>query len=276
MKKLLAFALLSVSLLAGCPSSEGGAGDDDDDDGAGGLGCRDVTISSGVDGNTAADSVYFTSFIGGTDFSEFLGAGGFAEETITLCAGVVSSDGEAALTLDADAIEAISLPASNCLCRQFLAAGSSGTLYCSASTDTIDFTSTQDSMGAGASTAEQIVEGPGTVSGAGHARLTFSAKTTGISADPDACTLAACSTALAGITAQDVLYTTGTATSEFTNATQGGTRTAAATGSSFGECADWESGAVAGALAGAPEHDEDNPDAGPGDVVTVERIAEAP
>lgn len=33
---------------------------------------------------------------------------------------------------------------------------------------------------------------------------------------------------------------------------------------------------VRGALAGAPGHDEDNPDAGPGDVVTVERIAEAP
>lgn len=281
MRKLLAFALLALSLLAagftGCSgSSGGGAAADDDDDGGSGLGCRDVTISSGVDGNAADNSVYYTSFIGGTDFSEFLGAGGFAGETITLCAGVVSSDGEAALTLDADATEAISLPADNCLCRQFLAAGSSGTLYCAASSDTLDFTSTQDSMGAGAATAEQVVEGPGTVTGGGHVRITFSAKTTGISANPASCTVAACTAALSGVTAQDVLYTTGTATSEFTNATQGGTRTAAATGHAFGDCDEWLTASVAGALAGAPEHDEDNPDAGPGDVVTVERIAEAP
>jgi hypothetical protein len=278
MKKLAAFALLGLALLAaGCPSSEGGASDDDDDDdGASGLGCRDVAISSGVDGNGAGSSVYYTSFIGGTDFSEFLGAGGFADETITLCAGVVSSDGEAALTLEADATEAISLPAENCLCRQFLAAGSSGTLYCAASSDTLDFTSTQDSMAGGAATAEQVTEGPGTVTAAGHARLSFSAKTTGITANPAACTVAACAAALSGITPSDVLYTTGTATSEFTNSTQGGTRTAAATGHSFGDCGEWLTGSVAGALAGAPEHDEDNPDAGPGDVVTVERIAEAP
>lgn len=285
MKKLaLALTLLALPLLAGCPSG-GGGGEiaDDDDDGGSGLGCRDVTISSGVDGNAAGNSAYYTSFIGGTDFSEFLGAGGFAEETVTLCAGVVSSGGEAALTLEADATEAISLPANNCLCRQFLAAGSSGTLYCSASTDPLDFTSTQDSMGAGAATAAALVEG-GAVTGEGHVRITFSSKTTGIDAAPAACTVAACAAALSGITAEDVLYTTGTATSEFTNATQGGTKTASATGHPFdddpsdgtADCEDWLTASGTGALAGAPEHDEDNPDAGPGDVVTVERIAEAP
>lgn len=221
--------------------------------------------------------MYFTSFIAGTDFSEFLGAGGWAAETVTLCAGVVSSDGKAALNLDADATEAISLPANNCLCRQLLSAGTTGTLYCQASADTLDFTSTQDSAGAGAAGPVTVVEGPGTVPGAGHARITFSAKTTGIDANPASCTIAACDAALASITAAPVKYTTGTATAEFTNTVGGNdTETAAATGSSFGSCADWPTASGAGALAGAAEHDEDNPDAGPDDVVTVERIAEAP
>lgn len=282
MKKLRVFVFLASALLGGCASSDAGGADDDDDD-AGTLGCRDIAISSGADGNAAESSVYYTSFIGGTDFSEFLGAGGFAEETLTLCAGVLTSDGQAALTLDADAVEAISLPADNCLCRQLLANGSSGTLHCAASADTLDFTSTQDSMGSGAATQVTLVEGPGTVSGEGHVRMTFSARTTGIDADPSSCTVAACTAALAGVSAEDVLYTTGTATSEFTNATQGGTKTAAATGHPFdddpndgtADCEDWRTASGTGALAGAPEHDEDNPDAGPGDVVTVERIAEA-
>ena len=255
MKKLLlsALALAALATLAGCPSSGGG---DDDDDGASGLGCRDVEISSGVDGNGADASVYFTSFIGGTDFSEFLGAGGWAAETVTLCAGVVSSDGKAALSLDADATEAISLPANNCLCRQLLSAGTTGTLYCAASSDTLDFTSTQDSGGAGAAGAVTLIEGPGTVPGEGHARISFSAKTTGIDANPASCTIAACDAALGAITASPVLYTTGTATSEFTNTVGGNdTETASATGSAFGACAAWDSPNGAGALAGAAEHD---------------------
>lgn len=276
---LLVFAFLSLAALGGCPSSGGGDDDDagdDDDDGASGLGCRNMQISSGVDGNTADDSAYFTSFIAGTDFSEFLGAGGWAAETVTLCAGVVSSDGKAALTLEADATEAISLPADNCLCRQLLATGTTGTLYCAASSDTLDFTSTQDSMGAGAAGPETVVES-GAVPGEGHARITFSAKTTGIDANPAACTLAACEAALSAVSASPVLYTTGTATSEFTNTVGGNdTETATATGHAFGACDAWTTPAGEGALAGAAEHDEDNPDAGPDDVVTVERIAEAP
>lgn len=268
MKKLLAFALLAG--VAGC-SSDGGAAADDDD-GATGLGCRPVAISSGEDGE--GNSTYLSSVFPGEDLSEFLvDEGGWAEETITLCAGVIASDGTAVLTLQEDATEAVSLPQNNCLCRQLLAAGSTGTLYCAASANFLDFTSTQDSMDAGAAGPVAIVEGPGTVPGEGHARLTLSAKTTGIDANAAACTVATCAAALVGVTVADVLYTKGTATSEFTN-TAAGTKTVAATGRSFGACEDWASPSSAGALAGAPEHDEDNPSAG--DVVTIERIAEKP
>lgn len=271
MKKLLLPILASITItaLAGCPSSGGDDSSDDDDDGSG-LGCRNFVISSGADGDS---STYLSSVFPGQDLSEFIGATGWADETVTLCAGVVGSDGKAALSLDEDAIEAISLPANNCLCRQLVASGSTGTLYCSASTDFLDFTSTQDSAGAGAATPEMMVEGPGTVTAEGHARITFSAKTTGIDASPASCTVPACETALSSVSTSDVFYTTGTATSEFTNTAAGGTKTVSVTGQPFGACADWTSQGE-GALAGAPEHDEDNPDAG--DVVTVERIAEAP
>lgn len=283
MKKLVAVTVACVALfsIAGCPSSGGdGYGDDDDDDGAT-PGCRAIQVSSGVDGNTADDSAYYTSVIGGTDFSEFLGAGGFADTTVTLCMGVIGSGGKAALTLQEDAVEAISLPDDTCLCRQLLATGSTGTLYCAASAEPLDFTLSRDSMGAGAAGPETLVVS-GAVPGEGHIRMSFSAKATTLDVPASGCTVAACGAAFGGLTAFDTLYTTGTATAEFLNPAGGGaTRTASLTGKPFdddpndgtADCEDWESGAGLGALAGAPGHDEDNPSAG--DVVTVERIAES-
>jgi hypothetical protein len=121
------------------------------------------------------------------------------------------------------------------------------------------------------------------VPGEGHARISFSARTVGIDADADSCVPSACTGALAGATPKAVLYSTGTVKSEFTNAEQGGTISIQSVGAPFdddiadgtGDCEDWANGSGLGILAGAPEHDEDNPDAG-GDVVTVERMAETP
>ena len=158
--KILCSSFIAVLALAGCSSASSGSdpvsADDDDDDGATGLGCRDIAISSGADGNDVKNSGYFTSFIAGTDFSEFLGAGGWAEETISLCAGEIGPTGTAPLTLKADAMEAISLPADNCLCRQLSTVGSSGTLYCSASPDFLDFTMTRDSLGSDSGRPEWV------------------------------------------------------------------------------------------------------------------------
>ena len=249
---------------------------------AGILGCRNLAVSAGKDGNNVDSSAYYTSAIGqGTDTSEFLDANGWnVSGPLTLCAGVIDA-AKAPLNLQSDVTFAVSLPLSNCLCRQYLAAGSTGSLYCGAHADPLDFTLTIDSFGTNPSGPATLVAGP-SVSQEGEVRMTFQSKVTSIDANAAACTPAACATALAAETADAVAYTSGTATSEFTNSRQGGTVNIKASGRPFdddpqdgvADCEDWVSGPSVGALGGAPEHDADNADAGNKDVVTVERLSE--
>lgn len=247
------------------------------------LGCRDIQVSVGIDGNGPDASAYYTSAIGaGTDTSEFINAGGWqVGGPLSLCGGQLTG-GSAPLTLANDVTFAISLPLNNCLCRDYLASGTTGTVYCGASSDAPDLTVTLDSNAGAAAGAPQVVES-GTVTDEGTVVVTFQGRAANIDADAASCTPQACATALASASVGAITYSTGTVTSEFTNTVQGGDVQISATGMPFDDdpsdgtpdCEDWtDSATPLGALAGAAEHDEDNDSIGIQDVVTVERIAE--
>lgn len=272
-----------LSLTAACAG--GGAAGDDDDDGASptptlsenAIGCRDVTISSGKDGTGDGRSVFYTTAIGG-DLSEFLDAGGWVtRDPLRLCAGEPVAN-EAPVTLASDVTVAISLPQGNCLCRQYVAAGTSGSLYCGASSDLLDFRSSMDSNATSAGAAATMTEEAGTVIGEGALKVRFMAR--GLPLESGSCTVEACETALSGQTPREIFYTSGKATSEVTDSRQGGTVGVNVTGTAFdatpddgvADCEEWTSGTV-GALAGGPAQEEDHPQLS-GDVATVERIAE--
>jgi cysteine-rich repeat protein len=252
---------------------------------AGALGCRSVAVSTGEDGEDADDSVFLTTAFGQPmkDVSEFLGAGGWkASGPITLCASAING-GKAALTLRSDVTMAISLPLNNCLCRQFVSVGTTGTLYCGPSSDKIDFTASVDSAGAAAGTPAAILDGASAVTGEGHVRISFQSRAAQVDAGKDDCTPAACEAAFPAGFMWISEYTTGQAISEMTNTMQGGTISITASGHAFDsspsdgtpDCEEWVSGGGVGALAGAALSEEDNEDVGsPKDVVTIERIAE--
>ncbi len=275
---------LAVALAVGCASgtTQPAIGDDDDDvvgddDDSNreepGLGCRSVSISTGKDGAGAAASAFFTSAIGqNTDTSEFLDAEGWkVGGALVLCAGLPNGD-KAEVTLQSDVTFAVSLPLGNCLCRDYLAAGSEGTLYCAAHADLLDVKRTVDSNGTAAGGSPTWVDGPGAVTGEGHLRMSFQSRAANIDAEPDQCTPQACASALHAESPGEIRYTTGRATSEITEARQGGTVSIVAEGRAFGTCTDWAAGGSAGSLAGAHGHEEDNSSTNK-DVVTVERIA---
>ena len=235
------------------------------------LSCRDFHIHTGPDGNGANNSVYYASALGsGTDASEFLGAGGWnSNGPVTLCAAPPSGN-KSAVTLSADVVVAISLPQSNCLCRRYLAAGSTGTFFAAASSDALDVTTSLDSHGSSAGSAPAMTDGSGTA-GAGDLRMKFQARDGEISASASACTADACTTATSSGAARELWYTTGTAISQVTNPKQGGTVSISVSGSPFGT--NFMDTSVRGTLAGAGEQSEDNAAAN-GDVATIERIAE--
>lgn len=275
---------LLVLALAACAPAAGSSGDDASSATPtpggtptptpvpGTLGCRPFAISSGADGSGAAASAYYASALGSsTDVSEFLGAGGWnAPSSLSLCAGDPST-GKAPVTLAEDVTVAVSLPQSNCLCRRYVSASATGTLWCSASSDPLGVTVTLDSHGTSAGSPPAESDGAGTA-GIGDLVLSLQVKEADVSGT---CTPDACATALASAPSRMTWYTTGTATSQVTNARQGGTVTISTGGKSFGDCGGWTSAATKGSLAGAPEQSEDDPQAG-NDVATVERIAESP
>jgi hypothetical protein len=252
----------------------------------GALGCRNVSIRTGEDGDGEQNSVFYTTAFNSpdTDLSEFIDAKGWKTGgALVLCAGVLANDGKAPLTLQADVTVAISLPLDNCLCRSYLSVGSVGSLYCKPHVDAVDFKLTVDSQGDGAAGPVQVVTGPTAAMGEGDVRITFQTKAANIQAAANDCTPAACSGALGAETANPPDYTTREAVSEVTNARQGGTIDIRASGSPFdddpsdgtADCEDWTNTAIHGSLAGAPGFDFDNTSVGSAkDVVTIERIAE--
>lgn len=248
------------------------------------IGCRSMAISTGEDGNDPDDSAYLNTALNpNTDISEFLTAGGWsASGPLVLCAGALAN-GKAPLTLQGDVTVAISLPLNNCLCRQYVAAGTEGSLYCEAGAAPLDFKATADSMGDGAAGPFVVQNGAGTVRGEGDLRITFMSRAANLEVGRADCTPAACATAVAGIAAEPLEYGTGMATSEVTNARQGGVATISTQGAPFDDdpndgtpdCEDWTQPGALGVLAGGASFDEDNMDLGnPEDVVTVERVAE--
>lgn len=286
MVRVNARASLLVCLLSLTAACAGGGATGDDDGGSpaptptlseNAIGCRDVTISSGKDGTGDGRSVFYTTAIGG-DLSEFLDAGGWVtQDPIRLCAGEPAAN-KAPVTLASDVTVAISLPQGNCLCRQYVAAGTTGSLYCGASTDLLDFRSAMDSNAASAGSAATMTEEAGTVIGEGALKIRFMARA--LPLENVSCTVDACETALSGQTPREVFYTSGKATSEVTESRQGGTVGVNVTGSAFdstpndgvADCEEWTSGTV-GALAGGPAQEEDHPQLS-ADVATIERIAE--
>jgi hypothetical protein len=249
------------------------------------LGCRNVSVRTGEDGDEVDNSVFYTTAFNSptTDLSEFIDAKGWQiGGPLRLCAGAIAAD-KAALTLESDVTFAVSLPLDNCLCRTYLASGSTGTLYCGASAELIDFKLTIDSMGDAEAGPVMVVGGPSAVPGEGHVRMTFQSKATSISAAADVCTPAMCAGALGAEEPNPTDYSTATGVSEVTNARQGSTISITAVGKPFdddpmdgtADCEDWMNMNVKGALAGAPGFDFDNDQVGnPKDVVTIERIAE--
>ncbi len=291
MKTLSLWAVvLSLGVLSGCAGGGATAGDDDDDGTTPqptatpqGIGCRDIQLRNGQDGDGVGNSVYYTTALGqGTDTSEFFGAGGWnAPDPIRLCAGDVVG-GTADVTLAQDVVVAVSFPQNNCLCRKYVAAGTTGRLYCSASSEPLGFTQSLDSNGSAAGTPPTRADVSTRAIGEGDLRILFRTVATDIDADPSACTPAACASAFGSAPEYDALYTTGKARSEVLEAKQnGGTIAVEVEGAPFdddpndgtGDCEDWASGAGSGSLAGAAEQQEDNPQAN-ADVATVERIAE--
>src|SRR5579859_198852 len=137
------------------------------------IGCRPYQVSQGVDGTGPTASYVSISALSGSDASEFLGAGGLtADGPLNLCGGQLSA-GKAPLTLQQDVTIAVSLPQSNCACTQYLSAGTTGTLYCAASTDALDFTETLNSNNDAQPVPPQVqTDGPGAVAHAGDARIT--------------------------------------------------------------------------------------------------------
>ena len=230
----------------------------------GALGCRSVVISAGEDGNEPDNSAYLNTALNpNNDISEFLNAGGWNPGgPLILCASAVSG-GKATLTLQADVTVAISLPLNNCLCRQYVAAGSEGSLYCQAGPAPLDFIATTDSMGAGAAGVTTLQAGVATVRGEGDLRMTFQSRAADLEAGVADCTPAACAAAVAAEALEPVEYTTGMATSEVTNARQGGTAIVSTSGRPFDDdpndgtpdCEDWTRPGPLGVLAGGASFD---------------------
>jgi hypothetical protein len=251
----------------------------------GALGCRAIMISTGQDGDGPTDSVYLTTAFGqpDVDISEFIDAQGWqVGGPLMLCAGPLRGV-RADLTLQSDVTFAVSLPLDNCLCRQYLASGSSGTLYCGAMAGAFGFRSVVDSMGSGAAQPPVVMDDATAMPNEGDVRVRFKTRAANISASAAECTPAACTTALASENIFDTDYTTGIAVSSMTNTRQGGDISIEAAGHAFdddpndgtNDCEDWTTATPLGALSGAPGSDEDNDAVGsPKDVVTIERIAE--
>lgn len=274
-----------VAVTAACAGGGGSTPGDDDDGGPSptptlsqnSIGCRDVSISSGKDGTGDGKSVFYTTAIGG-DLSEFLDAGGWVtRDPLRLCAGEPVAN-KAPVTLASDVTVAISLPQGNCLCRQYVAAGTTGSLYCGANSDLLDFRSGMDSNANSAGAAKTFTEEAGTAIGEGALKIRFMSRAFNL--ESGTCTIDACDAALAGQTPAEINYTSGKATAEVTDSRQGGTVGVNVTGNAFdstpndgtADCEEWTSGTV-GSLAGAPAQEEDHPQLN-ADVATIERISE--